>query len=167
MKYLATLAAATLALAPAAVLAQAAGDTVTGNDGAAVGTVVSNDGSTVVVDTGTHQVPLPADVFAMGEAGPTINTTQAELDTLYAGQLAEAAAARDAALVSGAAVVTVDAQALGQIDTIDGDNIVIREGEFVVTLPREMLALDGNGQLIALANMADIQAALAAAQAGA
>jgi hypothetical protein len=148
------------------VLAQAVGETVNGNDGAAVGTVVSNDGATVVVDTGTHQVPLPADVFATGETGSTINTTKAELDTLYAGQLAEAAAARDAALVTGAAVVTADAQALGAVDTIDGDNIVIREGEFVVTLPREMLALDGNGQLMALANHADIMAALEAAQAG-
>ncbi len=166
MKYSAAIAAVALALTPASVLAQAVGETVNGNDGSAVGTVVSNDGATIVVDTGTHRVPLPADVFATGEAGSSINTTKAELDTLYAGQLAEAAAARDTALVAGAAVVTADAQTLGSVDTIDGDNIVIREGEFVVTLPREMLALDANGQLMALANHADIMAAIEAAQAG-
>ncbi|MCL6249560.1 hypothetical protein M3P36_00660 [Altererythrobacter sp. KTW20L] len=166
MKYQAVLAAAVLALAPAAALAQAQGETVTGNDGNPVGTVMSNDGSTVMVDTGTHQVPLPADVFATTDTGPTLNTTKAELDSLYAAQLAEAAAARDAALVAGAAVVTADAQALGSVDTIDGDNIVIREGDFVVTLPRDLLALNGNGQLMALANHADIMAALEAAQGG-
>jgi hypothetical protein len=166
MKYHALVAAAALALAPATALAQDVGATINGNDGAAVGTVVSNDGSTIVVDTGTHRVPLPADVFATGDTGSTLNTTKAELDTLYAGQLAEAAAARDAALVAGAAVVTADAQALGAVETIEGDNVVIREGEFVVTLPREMLAVDANGQLMALANHADIMAALEAAQSG-
>lgn len=163
MKYHALLAAAALALVPAATMAQDVGATVTGNDRQAIGVVVSNDGTTVVVDTGTHQVPLPADVFATSEAGPTLNTTQGELDTLYAQQLAEAAAARDAALVAGAAVVTADAQALGSVDMIDGDNIVIREGDFVVTLPRDLLALNAEGGLMVLANHADIMAALEAA----
>ena len=32
-----------------------------------VGTVVSNDGTTVLVDTGKHQAPLPAGYFAERE----------------------------------------------------------------------------------------------------
>lgn len=164
MKFPVMLAAATMAIIPAAALAQDVGATVTGNDSQPIGTVLSNDGATVMVDTGTHQVPLPLDVFAMGDTGPTLNTTKAELDSLYAQQLAEAAAARDAALVEGATVVTADAQPLGAVASIDGDNIVIREGtDFVVTLPREMLALDANGGLMALASHADIMAALEAA----
>ncbi|MFC3097276.1 hypothetical protein [Alteraurantiacibacter palmitatis] len=159
-------AAAAMLAAPVAVMAQDVGATVTGNDANPIGTVVSNDGATVVVDTGAHRVPLPLDVFANGEGGPTLNTTRAELDSIYERQLAEAAAARDAALVEGASVVTADQQVLGKIDMIDGDNIVIREGDFVVTLPREMLAVNGEGALIALASMDAIQQALQAAQGG-
>ena len=41
------------------------------------------------------------------------------------GELAAAAAARDAALVVGAEVITADQQTLGAIEEIDGDNIVV------------------------------------------
>lgn len=161
MKFKVLTVAAMLLAAPAAH-AQEVGATVNGNDGLAVGTVLSNDGSTVMVDTGTHQVPLPADVFASTDAGFTLNTTKAQLDELYGAQLAEAAAARDAALVVGAPVVTADAQPLGAIDQVDGDNIVIREGEFVVTLPRDLLALNPEGAVMALASKDAIMAALEA-----
>ncbi len=161
MKFEIAFAAAILAAASTAQ-AQDVSVTVNGNDGAAVGTVLSNDGSTVVVDTGTHQVPLPADVFAAADGGFTLNTTKAELDQLYGEQLAQAAAARDAKLVVGAAVVTADAQPLGTIDQVDGDNIVIREGEFVVTLPRDLLALDASGNVMARATKEAIMAAVAA-----
>lgn len=159
-------AAAAMLAAPVAAMAQDVGSTVTGNDANPIGTVVSNDGSTVTVDTGAHRIPLPANAFAVTESGPTLNITKAELDSIYERQLAEAAAARDAALVEGAAVVTADQQALGTIETIDGDNIVIREGDFAVTLPRDMLAVDGEGKLMALASMEAIQQALQAAQGG-
>lgn len=160
------LAAAALALVPAAATAQDVGATVTGNDGQPVGTVLSNNGTVVMVDTGTHHVPLPINVFANGEGGPTLNTTRAELDAIYERQLAETAAARDAALVEGAAVVTSDAQVLGSVDLIDGDNIVIRQGDFVVTLPRNLLAVNGEGKLMALASMEAIRQAIQAAQGG-
>ena len=159
-------AAAAILAAPIAVMAQDVGSTVTGNDANPIGTVFSNDGSTVTVDTGAHRIPLPANAFAVTESGPTLNITKAELDSIYERQLAEAAAARDAALVEGAAIITADQQALGTIDTIDGDNIVIREGDFAVTLPRDMLAVDGEGKLMALASMEAIQQAIQAAQGG-
>lgn len=162
MKLQTVIAAAAILAAASTAQAQDVGVTVNGNDGSAVGTVLSNDGSTVVVDTGTHQVPLPADVFAAADGGFTLNTTKADLDQLYGQQLAEAAAARDAKLVVGAAVVTADAQPLGTIDQVDGDNIVIREGEFVVTLPRDLLALDAGGNVMARATKEAIMAAVAA-----
>jgi hypothetical protein len=163
MKFQVIFAAATLtALAPAAH-AQDVGATINGNDGAAIGTVVSNDGTNVVVDTGTHQVGLAADAFSQTDTGYVLNTTKAELDALYSSQLAEVAAARDAAIVVGAAVVTADAQPLGAIDQVDGDNIVIRDGDFVVTLPRDLLAVNAEGGVMARADKAAIMAAIEAA----
>lgn len=172
-KYL--LAAAALAAAPAMVHAQGAaevelnaGATVMGNDDAPVGTIVSADANAVVVDTGTHQVPLPPSAFGQSETGPTVNITKAQLDEMYAQQLAEAEAALQAALVVGAPVITADNQSLGMVDEIveaEGNVIIKAEDEQLVTLPVDMLALDPNGSIMALANLADIQAALEA-QAG-
>lgn len=162
------LTAAALAIAPVTVQAQAAADVelsagavVLGNDDNPVGTIVAADDSAVIVDTGTHQVPLPPSAFAQGETGPTLNVTKSALDEMYAAQLAEAQAALEAALVVGAPVITADAQTLGLIDKIEDANIVIKsEDEQLVTLPVDMLALDPDGSIMALANFSDIQAAL-------
>lgn len=156
-------AAAALALAPMAAQAQDVGATVMGNDGNPIGSVVSNDGTTVTIDTGKHQVPLGAEMFGSDETGPTLNITKTALDQMMDEQLAAAAAARDAALVVGAEIVTADQQSLGAVEEIDGDNIVVvAADETKVTLPRNLLAVDANGSLMALANYADIMAALEA-----
>lgn len=161
-----TVAAAAMALAltlagnPAQ--AQQAGETVIGNDGNPVGVVLSNDGSTVMIDTGSHQVPLGLDSFGTSERGPTLNTTQAELDATMAEMLAQQAAALEAALVVGAAVVTADAQPLGTIETIEGDAVVLARDAGPVALPKELFAVNAEGGVMVLANMSDIEAALAA-----
>ena len=165
MKFTTLLAtAAALAVAPFAAQAQDVGASVTGNDDAEIGTVVMNDGTTVVVDTGMHKAPLPANAFGgNAEAGWTLNVTKTQLDEMMSAQLAEAAAALEAALVVGAPVVTADAQSLGLIDKIEDATIIIKgEDESLVTLPVDMLALDADGAIMARANMADIQAALEA-----
>ena len=165
MKFTTLLAtAAALAVVPFAAQAQDVGASVTGNDDAEIGTVVMNDGTTVVVDTGMHKAPLPANAFGGdAEAGWTLNVTKTQLDEMMSAQLAEAAAALEAALVVGAPVVTADAQSLGLIDKIEDATIIIKgEDESLVTLPVDMLALDADGAIIARANMADIQAALEA-----
>ena len=165
MKFTTLLAtAAALAVAPFAAQAQDVGASVTGNDDAEIGTVVMNDGTTVVVDTGMHKAPLPANAFGGdAEAGWTLNVTKTQLDEMMSAQLAEAAAALEAALVVGAPVVTADAQSLGLIDKIEDATIIIKgEDESLVTLPVDMLALDADGAIMARANMADIQAALEA-----
>jgi hypothetical protein len=159
-----TAGAMSLASVSTAALAQDVGATIMGNDEAAVGTVVSNDGTNVVLDTGKHKVPLASDSFAENAGTWSVNISKTELDAMMDQALAEAAAKRDAALVSGAQVVTVDAQVLGAVDTIDGDNVVVKgENDFVVTLPRDMFAVSPEGALTALANHADIMAALEAA----
>lgn len=159
------LAATAIAMTPVAANAQDVGATVMGNDDAAIGTVLSNDGTNVVIDTGTHQVPLPVTAFGTSDAGPTLNVTKTQLDEMMAAQLAQAAAALEAALVVGAPVITADNQPLGAVEEIDGENIIIAEGEEKVTLTKNLLALDANGTIMALATAADIEAAMAA-QAG-
>ena len=155
------LAAAAIVAAPAMVQAQDVGTQVMGNDGAAIGTVVSNDGTTVVVDTGKHQVPLGTDAFAEADGAYSINIAKAQLDQMMDQQLAEAAAALEAALVVGAPVVTADAQSLGMIDEIADAGIIIKgEDDTLLTLPVDMLALDEGGSIMALANLADIEAAM-------
>ncbi|HAU22948.1 MAG TPA: hypothetical protein DCS24_10240, partial [Erythrobacter sp.] len=68
------------------------------------------------------------------------------------------------ALVVGAPVITADSQSLGLVDEIAGDNVVIKgEDESLVTLPRTLLAANPEGGLYALANYADIMAAMQAA----
>jgi len=161
------------------------GATVMGNDGNAVGTIASNDGTTVVVNTGTHEVPLGADSFGSGESGPSLNVTKAQLDDMMSAQLAQqaeaqaaaeaaaaeqaalAAAALEEALVVGAQVITADAQPLGLVDEIDGEKVVIK-GDVIelVTLTKDLLSVDAEGQIMALANFADIEAAVSAQSGG-
>ena len=162
----AILAAGALSLASGsgAALAQDVGATILGNDQAAVGTVVSNDGTNVVVDTGKHKVPLGTESFAQNEGVWSVNITRGELDAMMDKAVAEAAAKLAAALVPGAQVVTADAQVLGAVDMIDGANVVVKgEDDFIVTLPKDMFAIDANGALMARANHADIVAAVEAA----
>ncbi|MFN2100107.1 hypothetical protein [Altererythrobacter sp. MF3-039] len=175
---LAKLAAAALVLTASPAMAQDVGSTVMGNDDAPIGQVIANDGTTVTIDTGMHQVPLPANAFGTGEAGPTLNISKTQLDEMMTAQLAqqeaamaeaqaaaeaEAAAKLQAALVVGAPVITADEQPLGMVDEFIGDNVIVKaEDETLVTLPRNLFGVDGEGALMALANHADIMAALEA-----
>jgi len=169
------LTAAAVTLAPVAAHAQDVGTTVFGNDDAPVGTVTANDGTTVTIDTGKHQAPLPLNLLAEREIGWTINATQAQVNQLMDQQVAqaaanaeaqaaaeaEAAAKLDAALMVGNDVITADAQPLGTISTVGAENIVVTNEEVgLVTLPRGFFALDANNQLVARANLADIMAAV-------
>lgn len=116
-----------------------------------VGTVVSNDGTTVLVDTGKHQAPLPANYFAEREGNWTINATKGQIDSMMDAQVAEATAARDAALVEGAAVVSADGLPAGTVYTIDSEDTVIVQNDMgIVTLTRESFATTPEGALMAL-----------------
>ena len=171
--------ATALAATPIAANAQSVGETVYGNDGNPIGTIESNDGTNATLKINEHSVPLPVSAFGTSANGPTLNITKAaiveQLDAQAAAQqqaaaqaqaqaAAEAAAALEAALVVGAPVITADAQALGLVNEIAGDNVIIKsEDESLVTLPRTLLAANPEGGLYALANHADIMAAMQAA----
>ena len=153
----------TAAAIPAAAFAQvAAGATVYGPDGTAVGTVASIDAGTVMVDTGTYKAPLPESAFGKGDKGPTITVTKAQLDEMMAQQVAAANAARDAKLVAGAAVVSPKGAALGTVKSVDGDAVVLDSPSGPVALKRAHFALDANGALIALFTAEQVAAAAAA-----
>jgi hypothetical protein len=173
-------AAAALAIMPAAALAQdaaasgapattvniAEGATVTGNDGAPIGTVIQVAPEAVVVDTGAHQIPLPRSAFGQGETGLTLNITKTDLDATYAEQMAAANAELAAKLVAGTPVVTADAQPLGTVDTVDGENVVLTlAGAEKLTLGKDVFAVDPAGALMVRATMALIEQARAGAAA--
>jgi hypothetical protein len=152
--------------APAATVEIAEGAAVMGNDGVPIGTVIQVAPEAVVVDTGLHQIPLPRDAFGEGETGLTLNITKTDLDATYAEQMAAANAQLATALVAGAPVVTADAQPLGAIDTIEGENVVLNLASAEkLTLGKDVFALDANGALMVRATMAQIEQARAGAAA--
>lgn len=162
------LAAAALALAGVSGTAYAqaasvqAGQTVYGSDGAEVGKIDKVDNGTAVVNTGTHTLGLTLDKFGKSPKGPTISVTKAQLDELVEKANADAAAKLDAALVVGAAVVDNTGAALGTIDKVDGDNIVLKTEKGPVSMTRKYFAMT-NGALTALVTKDQVLASLDAA----
>jgi len=163
------LAAVALAATPALANEQVvAGATVTGPEGNTVGTIISVENGQAVLDTGKHKVPLAVEMYGVGEAGPTITVTKAQIDGMVDAQLAEAAAKRDAALVAGAAVMAADHAALGTVVSVEGDSVVIARAADAtkkVTLPRDSFDATDHGLMARLTN-AQVDAALAATTGG-
>ena len=171
--------AGAMAVTPFAANAQDAGATVFGNDDAPIGTVESNDGTTVTVNTGQHMAPLPANLLAEREGKWTVNATQAQINGMMDQQVAQQAAAAaeaqaaadaaaadaaaklEAALVVGAPVITNDAQSLGTVSELQAENVVVtNDTAGLITLPRNFFAVDAEGQLMALASLEQIMAAV-------
>ncbi|MEP3420361.1 MAG: hypothetical protein ABJN35_01380 [Erythrobacter sp.] len=146
-----TLIAAAVALSPFAASAQDVGATVMGNDDAPIGTVTANEGGVVTVDTGKHSAPLPANLLAQRDGQWSVNATQAQINGMMDAQVAAANAARDAALVEGAAVVSAEGTPAGTVFTVDTENTVIVQSEAgIITLTRESFAVSPSGALMAL-----------------
>ncbi|OGS55546.1 MAG: hypothetical protein A3J40_09150 [Erythrobacter sp. RIFCSPHIGHO2_12_FULL_63_10] len=168
MMNFAKLAILATAIAATPIAASAAGPevgaTVYGPQGNPVGTIESVANGQAVLDTGKHKVPLGIESFGESEAGPTITVTKEQLDGLMDEQIAAAIAQRDAALVVGAAVVSADAQVAGTVKEIDAstDAVVVERDSGLVTLKREHFAVDGNGALIALFTLEQIDGATVA-----
>ena len=152
------------ATAPAPVEA-AAGTQILGSDGAAIGTVARIEGDVALVTVGERTIPIPANAIAATEAGPAINITRTALTTQFDQQMAQMEAELDAALVAGAAVQTADGQALGTVQSLEADEIVVAGDVGELTLSKPMLALGPQGSLVVRATMDQIQQALAQAPA--
>ena len=155
--------ALSLATVSGAAFAQAAsvsaGQTVYGPDGGEVGKIDKVENGTAIVNTGTHTLGLTLDKFGKSPKGPSISVTKAQLDELVEKANAEAAAKLDAALVVGAAVVDNAGAALGTIDKVDGDNIVLKTDKGPVSMTRKYFAMN-NGTLTALVTKDQVLASL-------
>ena len=158
--------AAALAATPIAAHAAdvKAGAVVTGPEGNKVGTIESVANGQAVLDTGKHKVPLGVESFGESTTGLTITVTKAQLDGMMDQQLAAAAAARDNALMVGASLISADSQPVGTIKEIDDttDAVVVERDAGLVTLKREHFAVDGNGALMALFTLAQLDGATVA-----
>lgn len=148
-------------LTPAAAFAQDVGATIYGNDGNAVGTVAEVNEQVVVIDTGKHKAPVPVGMVLDGEKGKSVNATKAQIDAMMDERIAEANAKRDAALVEGAAVVTVggrDAGKLGKVD-LAADSVELLAPEGTFPMRKEHFAVNGQGKLMVLYSKEQIAAA--------
>ncbi len=156
-----------LAATPAMAAAQDVGATVYGNDGNAIGTVENVADGIVLIDTGKHKAPIPAELIGAGETGPSINATKDQIDAMMDAQVAEATAKRDAALVAGAAVLSANGNPAGTLTEVDlaVDAIILESPDGPVALKKEHFAVDANGQLMALFTRDQIASAAASAQA--
>jgi sporulation protein YlmC with PRC-barrel domain len=144
--------ASVLAATPAVVFAQEVGATIYGSDGSPVGTVAEVTGEVVVIDTGTHKAPVPVAQLYDGDAGKSVNATKAQVDTMMAEQVAAANAKRDAALVQGAAVVSVGGEPVGTLATVDlaADKITLEGEQGALMLKKEHFAMSPEGKLTVL-----------------
>lgn len=156
MKRLYLLVASMLASLPASVMAQTPtasaspapapklveGAKVFDAAGDEVGTIVSVDGSTVVLDTGTHRASLAVSSFATNAKGPLVGMTKSQLNTAIEEAAAKSAAALNAALIVGADIRSQDGVVVGKVKGIQADSVVVdrtsgavglSKGSFVVT----------------------------------
>ena len=157
---LAAAAAMTLATTAHAQVGPEVGATIYTADGDEVATIESLENGIAVVDTGNFSGSIPANVLGEGPEGPVISVTKAQLDQLFEQQQAQAMAARDQALLADAAVMTPNAVAVGKIESVDGDNVVLAMPEGSVALMRENFSVDANGGLVVLFTQAQLASAL-------
>jgi len=170
-KNLAAAAALACATITAPALAQgaavAAGATVYGPDGAAVGTIEQVDGTNVVINTGNMTATLPASVLGEGESGPTIGWNKADLEAAITAEQQKAVQAVDAALVPGAQLYSVDGLVVGTITEVNAEGMVVVEHTSAgpIQLPKDQMTVQG-ANLTFLATAADLEAAVSAQTGG-
>lgn len=162
---LALLVSALLA-APAPVFAQAIGTTIYGRDGHAVGTVSAINDQVLVIDTGTHKAPVPVSLVFESAKGKSVNATRDQIDRMMAERRAQAIAARDAALVEGAGVVSAGGRAAGRLAQVNlaADTILLETAEGLVRLKKEHFAINPQGALAVLYSRDQIASAAARKQ---
>ncbi|GAB5347964.1 hypothetical protein [Alteriqipengyuania sp. 357] len=153
-------AALTLATTAHAQVGPEVGATIYTSEGEEVATIESLENGIAVVNTGTHTGSIPAQALGEGPDGPVISVTKAQLDQLFEQQEAQTMAARDKALVADAAVTTPNAVAVGTVESVEGDNVVLAMPEGSVALMRENFSADANGGLVVLFTQAQLVSAL-------
>lgn len=157
---LTAIAALSLATAAHAQMGAEVGATIYTAEGDEVAKIESIVDGVAVVNTGTYTGSIPANVLGEGPQGPVISVTKAQLDQLFAEQQAQAIAARDAALIMDAKVMSAQGVEIGTITKIEGDSAILTLADGPVILRRDQFAADAEGALIVLVPQADLMAAL-------
>lgn len=156
---LAPMGAAAMLLGSAAFAqAPTAGATVTGPEGAEVGTIVSVDGGNVVLRTDRHEVQLPAASFTVTDEGVLFGMTREQVNAAVDAQLAQA----DQVIVAGAMVRDRDGVIVGPIAEVGADFVDVQLGEALVRLPKGAVAPGPQGPVVGV-TVAEIRAQTAAA----
>lgn len=160
--------ASVLAFVPSTAFAQEVGATIFGNDGNPVGTVEQVNDQVIVINTGKHKAPVPVTMVFEGETGPSVNATKDQVDAMMDRQVAAAAEKRDAALVKGAAVVSINGNPAGTLSKVDltADVITLESPDGPIVLKKEYFAINPSGQLMALVTREQIASAAASRKAG-
>ena len=134
------------------VAAQDVGTTIYGNDGRPVGTVVETNARVVVIDTGKHRAPVPANLVFDSAKGKSVNATRDLVDMMMDERIAEANAERDAKLVAGAEVISVGGRAVGKLIAVDmaANAIILETPDGPVRLRKNQFAVSPQGDLTVL-----------------
>ena len=128
----------------------AAGATVTDAQGGAVGTIASTDGTNAVIDTGAVKATVPVSAFAQGDKALLIGMTKAELESAAKGASADQQAQFLASLQPGIAVSDAQGGAVGKIEAVEGENVVVATANAKAKLPKSALAKGPNGAVIGM-----------------
>lgn len=138
-----------------------AGMVVKDTSGGQVGTIENVADGNAVIATGAHKVALPVASFAMGEKGPVIAMTKAELDAAAEKAASDAASALRAQMMPGVAVFGAQGENIGTIKAIDGEFVVLATAQGDVRLPVSAVGSGSKGLAIGMSS-AEFQAALGA-----
>jgi hypothetical protein len=158
-----------LALAPASAQSPApptppqitAGATVSGPQGAPVGTIASVGAGFAIVKTDKHEVRLPDSAFAKGPNGLVIGLSR---DALNA-SVEQALANLNQLLTPGAAVYGAQGASLGTVETVEAELVTLKlaSGK-LVRLPKSGFAPGPQGLVVGLtAQQLEAQAGAAGA----
>ena len=150
--------AASAATSPALTV----GATIYDPQGGEVGKIDSVSQDAVVIDTGAHKAALPRSAFGSGTKGPTVTITKAQIDEQVLAATQKAAAALDAALVTGAEVKGKAGTPVGTIKEVNGDQVVLDRPEGAVALSKKAFSAGPQGLLISF-TAAELDAAAKAA----
>ena len=126
--------------------------------GGAVGTIASVSGDAAVVDTGTVKAGIPVASFAQSDKGLHISMTKAELEAAAKGAQAGAQQDLASALTPGAAISDQNGGAVGKVDSVDGDFVVVATPNAKAKLPKSAFAKGPNGLVIGM-TLAQLEAA--------
>jgi preprotein translocase subunit YajC len=135
------------------------GATIYDTAGGTVGIVDSVTGDLAVVSTGTNKVSLPISSFGVGDKGPVIAMTKAQLDAAASGAKADQQKQTQAALTPGATVYGSNGGVLGTVDSVDSQFVTLAIGEQKAKVPLNAVGKGEKGPMVAM-NAEDVKAAV-------